>query len=236
MKIFRIQEDKDRKSSGFIDAAHKWGLPGVSCPVCGQIWAGTGFEYPTIDLSFLPEKHLFEEPRVVSLRELEKMKEILEKAFPRLRKIGPGTLLGQMVGRSSGELDGFVWHNPWTLLVTGDALRQLSKYELSLPSTATPDLKFMASSTEIFEWEILPFGTLLNGVYNPGETKICPACRRDSATIPARLVVEKGSLTGIPDIFRLSNFATVIIVTERFLNAVKTSNIPGSRFSEVAVQ
>lgn len=236
MKIFHIKEDLSRNRVGYVDAVHKWGLPGVSCPVCKQIWAGTGLEYPTIDLSSLRERKLFEKPRVEPLHEVEEMKKILKRAFPNIGKIGPGTLLGQMVGKSTGHLNDFVWHNPWTLLITIDALTKLQSYELSLPVTVAPALKFNTKQQEIYEFEICPRGILLNGIYKIGEIKICPGCDRDSATMPERLIVDGSSLPKNLDMFRLSNFATVILVTEPFVEAVKDLNIRGAVFQEIEVK
>ena len=47
MRIFQIREDQFRKKAGYIDAVHKWGLPGVSPWVASALVANTDLA-PTI--------------------------------------------------------------------------------------------------------------------------------------------------------------------------------------------
>lgn len=230
MKIYCVREIL--RDNGEIHGSHRWGLPGVTCPVCHETWAGSGLEYPSIDLSELPEEALFREARRESLKEYLRLKDMITKAFPSIKKLKPGTSFGPLVGRTIGEISGFVWNLPWTVTLTGEALRGLKSRKLSLPVGVPPILEANNKSPELFELELLPYGKLLNGIYPPG-LGFCYACGRDAATMPQRLVVEYSSIPQEIDLFRLSNFTTLILATERFVESVGALNIEGAFFEVV---
>ena len=221
------------QDNGEIHGSHRWGLPGVRCPVCHQTWSNTGLEYPSIDLSDLPEEPLFREPRAESLEEFLRLKDLIRSAFPLVKKLRPGTSFGPLVGEVKGEFSGFVWNMPWTLMLTGEALRGLRSKKLFIPIQVPPILKVRGKAPEIFELEIPPCGKLLNGVYPPEDLRYCYACGRDAATMPPRLIVEYSSIPQETDLFRLSNFTTLILATERFVKAVGDLNIAGAFFEAV---
>lgn len=231
MRIFCVREVL--KKTGYIQAAHKWGLPGVTCHVCGSTWGNIGLDYPSVDLSAFPENERFVDPWPVPLATFEELKKIIKNAFPRLEQLKPGTSFGPLFGKATGKLDGFVWNMPWALLITGDAQNKLKRFDLSLPRAVSPILKFKKEPQEIFEYEILPRGILLNGIYPPEYPRFCTACGRDGATMPEKLLVDVSSLPKDLDMFRLSNFSTVILVTERLVEAVKELGINGAFFQEV---
>lgn len=231
MNIYCVREIL--QTDGEITGSHRWGLPGVECPVCRQTWASSGLEYPSIDLSDLPEEPLFREPRAESHEEFLRLKDVIREAFPLLKKLRPGTSFGPLVGQAKGKFSSFVWNMPWTLILTVEALRGLRSKELSIPVQVPPILKARGKAPEIFELEIHPYGKLLNGVYPPKDLRFCYACGRDAATMPQRLVVEYSSIPQGIDLFRLSNFTTLILATERFVESVGELNIEGAFFEVV---
>jgi Protein of unknown function (Gmx_para_CXXCG) len=46
MKIFELQDDLRASHGRHISASHRWGLPGVRCSGCNEIWAASGIDYP----------------------------------------------------------------------------------------------------------------------------------------------------------------------------------------------
>lgn len=231
MKIFEMTEKRGR--AGYVQAAHKWGLPGVQCHVCGSTWGNIGLEYPTVDLSDFPENRRLLDRWPVSLAMFEELKGVIQNAFPHLDQLEPGTSFGPLVGTATGKLNGFVWNMPWTLLITGDALDKLNGFDLSLPRTVAPILTFKNESQKVFEFEVLPSGILNNAIYPPEHPRICDACGRIGATKPDNLILDGSSIPDDLDIFRLSNFTTLIMVTERFVKAVRELGINGAFFQEV---
>jgi uncharacterized double-CXXCG motif protein len=190
-------------------------------------------EYPSIDLSDLPEEQLFREPRAESLEEYLRLKDVIIKAFPSIKKLRPGSSFGPLVGHTRGDLSGFVWNLPWTVILTGEALRALQSRKLSLPVGVPPILEAKNKSPELFELELFPYGKLLNGVYAPDDLRQCYACGRDAATMPPRLVIEYASIPREMDLFRLGNFPTVVLASERFVESVGELNIEGAFFEAV---
>ncbi|NTX51011.1 double-CXXCG motif protein [Myxococcus sp. CA039A] len=42
-----MREDRSETTfDGEFEAAHKWGLPGLSCPACGATWRRLGSQLP----------------------------------------------------------------------------------------------------------------------------------------------------------------------------------------------
>jgi uncharacterized double-CXXCG motif protein len=234
MKIFSIEYDPSVKAR-FVEASYKWCLPGVSCPVCNSTWGGCGLEYPSVDLSGLPEIAEFKTPRVEPLEQIKILKQIILKAFPSLPKVEPGTSFGPLFGKGKEHYDGFVWSSHWTLLITTNALSKLNDSELSLPKAVKANITFKKQSEDLHEFEILPEGKLLNGIYPPEYPKYCSACGRNSITMPQNIIIERSSLPTNIDMFRLGNFPTIILVTEKFVNAVNELEIKGIIFHEVEV-
>ncbi len=234
MKLFEIREDKFRRKVGYIDATHKWGLPGVVCPVCNQTWSTVGLEYPTVDLTNFPDEKLYRKARAAPLSEFMRLRQKIADAFPQLTVLNPGTEFGSSVGKAvRGRLEGFVWRAWWTICLEAGALEQLKASGLSLPNSVKAELEFEKEEQEIFEFDLPLKSKLANGVYDGIQLKYCDGCGRDSASKPDEILIEHSSLPTEIDIFRISNFTTIILVTERFVNTVTDLGIKGAIFNEV---
>lgn len=236
MRIFQIREDQFRKKAGYIDAIHKWGLPGVDCPVCNQIWSTVSLEYPAVDLTDFADEKLYREARLEPLSEFLKLRQKIADAFPRLPELGPGTSFGPSVGRAvGGRLDGFVWRAWWTICLEASALEKLKGGGLSLPDSVKAELKFKKESQEVFEFDLPLKSKLVNPVYDGIQLKYCDACGRDSASKPEEMLIEHSSIPNDVDIFRVSNFTTIILVTEKFVETVANLDIKGAVFEEIKI-
>jgi uncharacterized double-CXXCG motif protein len=234
MKIFEIREDGSRKKVPYIDAAHKWGLPGVRCPICNSWWSTVGLEYPSVDLTNFPEEKLYREARSESLSEFLKLKQKIANAFPQLTMLKPGAEFGPSVGKAIGKrFDGFVWRAWWTICLEANALEKLKGNALSLPNSVKAELRFKKEEQEIFEFDLPLKGKLTNGIYDDIQSKYCNTCGRDSASKPDEILIEHLSLPTDIDIFRVSNFTTIILVTDKFVETVTNLGIKGAIFNEV---
>jgi uncharacterized double-CXXCG motif protein len=234
MRFFEIREDESRKKVPYIDAAHKWGLPGVQCPICNNWWSNVGLEYPSVDLTNFPEEKLYRKARSEPLSEFLKLKQKIADAFPQLTMLNPGAEFGPSVGKTVGKkFEGFVWRAWWTICLESSALEKLKDSGLSLPKTVKAELKFKKEEQEIFEFDLPLKGKLTNGVYDSIQLKYCDACGRDSASKPEEILIEYSSLLTDIDIFRVSNFTTIILVTEKFVETVSKLDIKGAIFNEI---
>lgn len=237
MKIFEIREDQFRKKVGHIDAIHKWGLPGVFCPVCNCTWSAVGLEYPSVDLANFTDEKLYRKARSERLDEFLRLRQKIADAFPKLTLLKPGTEFGLLVGKAvGGQLDGFVWRAWWTICLEASSLEKLKDSDLSLPNSVKAELKFKNEEQEVFELDLPLRSILTNGVYDDIQLRYCDACGRDSASKPDEILIEHSSVPTDIDIFRVSNFKTIILVTEKFVETVKDLGVEGAVFNEVKVK
>lgn len=233
MKIYEIREDQYRKKAGYIEAIHKWGLPGVICPVCKSTWSTIGLEYPTVDLNGFADETLYRKARTEPLDEFLKLRQKIKNAFPKLTVLNPGTEFGALKGKAIGLMDGFVWRSWWTISLARTALEQLKGSSLLLPDSAKAELEFKREESEIYELDLPLQGRLVNGIYDSSQLNYCVACGRDSISKPEKILIDNASIPNNIDIFRVSNFTTIILVTERFVETVNSLNIKGAVFEEV---
>ena len=234
MRLFSLNE-KPRRDVGRADTTHEWGLPGVECSACGCTWGTTGLEYPAIDLESLPNNGGYCDPWPVSVPLYQELERAIFNSFPQLNVLLPGAQFGASVGKAYGELDGFVWGAWWTTLMEEDALEKLRECDLLLPPTVEAELHFTnpRQSKRIFEFDLPLTARLANGIYDPDEVRLCSVCRRDSASMPARPVIQTDPSGTNPDIFRVANFTTLIVVSEKFVDAVSRLGIDGAAFGEL---
>ncbi|HEY0050409.1 MAG TPA: double-CXXCG motif protein, partial [Pyrinomonadaceae bacterium] len=142
---------------------------------------------------------------------------------------------GHSVGRAAGQLSGFVWRAWWTISLESNALQKLVNAPLNLPVAVKAELKFKKDVQEVFEFDLPLKGELINGVYDGIQIKYCYACGRDSASKPEEILINRLSIPDDTDIFRVANFTTIILATERFVETVTNLNIKGAVFEEVKI-
>jgi uncharacterized double-CXXCG motif protein len=102
-KFYRVRADQASRHTGNINAAHQWGLPGVHCPACGVTWSNGTDAYPSVDLSELPNRHEYEEPRPEPFDEFARLREQVRPLVPPGTPLGPGSDFGPLVGTASGS-------------------------------------------------------------------------------------------------------------------------------------
>lgn len=239
MKYYEIKPDYSDEKQNYLEAVHKWGLPGVSCNVCNQIWSNVGIEYPSIDISELSISKKLENGWVAPLSELKSFQSKIRNTFTEYKIFPPGTefgcLVGKEVGRKRGYFNDFIWNSPWTIIIGETTLDKLHVKEINLPQTNEPIIKFKTQPQKVYEFEVLPFGNLLNPIYENSRDIACLGCERIGVSMPREIVVEKVSIPIDLDVFRLTNFSTIIVVTERFVEAVKRHELKGAIFNEIKV-
>ena len=98
MKIYQVREDRTSGYTGFLNAASKWGLPGLeSCPTCGSQGGVLGVDYPCVDLSNLPEQELkkLSNPWPVPFEEFDRLRKLVLPLMPEgAPLLEPGTGFG----------------------------------------------------------------------------------------------------------------------------------------------
>jgi uncharacterized double-CXXCG motif protein len=186
------------------------------------LFVGEGPE-PSVDLSYLPtqeqKKYL---PRLEEdYAEFERLCEQVRPLVPPGVPLWPGTLFGPMVGTAQGEFGPLVLHHAWTLLMRPEPLERLQAEGLTGLKGCRTELRFRKkNSPELLEMELLP-----RGRFHPDclleRPPPCPKCGRDSFKLPDEPILDAASLPQDLDLFRLAGFLTMVIGTERFVEAVR---------------
>ena len=232
MKFFQVLEKNDESTSGYFEGFHKWKLPGVYCEVCGNSWATTGISYPSIELPMEIAKRVDNCSKLIPYDEFLGIKEQIRSFFPMITHIAPGTTFGPLDGAVyGGQVKGFIPSVPWDLLIADSVLTSL-KVEVNL-NVVGVNLK-TDIGRRIYEAELRPHGI----VGNKDETKRiyerCLYCGvKDDRRVPENIRLIKNSIPSEVDVFRLIDFPTVIIASERFAKIVNELNLNGIVFKEI---
>lgn len=223
-RFYELGHDESSPWKGWFTAAHKWGLPGVHCPQCDAIWAGAGLTYPAVDLSEHPEREKFEKARLEEdFMEFERLLSILRPWVPSGALLEPGTTFGPLVGRVTGQLAPLVLlKSEFDMLVSREVLGALQGEGLGGILGCRTELRFRHKNPpEFLELQIEPRGLLHPDCLPPDQPPPCPRCGRDGLSLPAEPILDATSLPQHLDLFRLANFPTVLVGTERFKAAVE---------------
>ncbi|HLL02645.1 MAG TPA: double-CXXCG motif protein [Myxococcaceae bacterium] len=227
----------DEASNGDVSAAHKWGLPGIHCPTCGTTWADGSDAYPSVDLSALPEMREFEVSRPEPFAEFARLREIVRPLMPPGVPLEPGTEIGPLVGTASGTFTPLFMQNPWTLLALREALEQLQAEGLRGLKGCRTELRFRKKTPpELLELEIHPHGRLHDDCLPPDRKPPCETCGRQGFTRPEELLLDAASLPTHTDLFRLANWTTMIMATERFAETARRLDLNGVIFKELPLR
>ncbi|PTL79367.1 double-CXXCG motif protein [Vitiosangium sp. GDMCC 1.1324] len=235
MKYFVIEEDRSAGYTGFVDAAPKWGLPGVrDCPVCKTTW-GAGFSYPCVDLTPVTALADFETARPEPIEEYERLCELVRPLLPPGAILRPGTDFGPSVGKAQGRFGPLVMNYSWVLMVQREALENLQAEGLRGLKGCRAELRFrQRNAPELFDLEILPMGRLHRDCLPPDcQPSSCSRCGRNFVPLPDDLVLDATTLPRDLDLFRLEDFSQVIVCTERFVDACSRLGLDGVAFKPV---
>jgi uncharacterized double-CXXCG motif protein len=238
MKLFTILPDKKNWGNAYSDdiiARRAWSLPGVECSECGNTWALIGVDYPLVDISQLAVDDSTFKPRAAPVEEYLKLKDLVAPFLTKGIQIPPGTGLGPLVGKGTGKCGDFAWPNSWTLLIKQSTYQGLQSMDLRLPSVAIPQIEFNKNSgCDLFEFQIEPQAYLASESYDAPEPRICPRCGRDDRKVQ-KLVIDKSTIPTDSDMYRIKNFPTYILVTERFKDTVIQLNLTNIIFEDIKI-
>lgn len=224
MRFYVLDDVPDPRYSGTHTYGHKWYLPGTHCPACDARWSTGTDSYPSVELSPLPAK----EQKKYSARleedyaEFERLREQLRPLMPPGIPLWPGTSLGPMVGSAQGEFGPLVLRHAWTLLMQPEPLERLQKEGLRGLKGRRTELRFRKKNPpELLEMELLPYGHLHPDCLPPDRPAPCAKCGRQGWSRPSEPLLDAATLPQELELFRLAGFLTMIIATERFVEAVR---------------
>ncbi|MCP3163796.1 SitI6 family double-CXXCG motif immunity protein [Myxococcus qinghaiensis] len=238
-RIFWLTEDRvvAAKYGGEVNGWHKQSLPGARCHVCGFTWTSVGHQYPNVDLSQLPERHEFERARPEPFLEFARLRELVRPLAPPHAELPPGTGFGPLVGQVSGELGPITWVGMLKLLLRRDALERLEAEGVRGLFPCRTELRYRKKDApEMLELQVAPHGRLHPDCIPQDVPPPCPTCGRYGISRPDEPVLDAASLPAELDLFRVGNFATMMIGTERFMEAVRRLELEGISFQELPMR
>ena len=237
MELYEVSPDLENWGKLYNDdlvAKYPWGLPGVHCPVCDQKWGMIGGLYPLVDLSGTPIGKQLEKARNVELEIFEALRDAVKPYAPVSLPLPPGTEFGPVKGKVKGKFGDFVWRHLWDPLIRVEAYNRLASVGLHLPGAVAPILQEKVQG-QLFQLQIEPHGYLSPKSYVDPETPICPRCKRDGRKLD-KIVMVRESIPTHLDMFRIGNFTTIILVTQRFKEAVNRFGFTNILLEEVAIE
>ena len=235
-RFFELREDSaaTARYKGDLNATHKWALPGVECSTCGATWSGWGDDYPSVDLSHLPERREFERARPEPFSEFARLRELVRPLAPPGSELPPGTQFGPLVGTAHGDLGPLTWQGDSLLLLRRDTLERLRAEGVRGLLGCRTELRWRQKNPpEMLELQIEPRGRLHPDCLPPDLPPPCATCGRSELRLPDEPILAAASLPADLDLFRIGDYTTVIVGTEHFKNAVRRLELDGIAFREL---
>lgn len=222
MRFYRLDSPEDWSYTGEVNANHRWGLPGTHCPECDATWSNGTDSYPCADLSGLPAAKKLEEPYLEEdFEEFVRLRELVRPLVPAGVPLWPGTKFGPLVGSARGTFAQLFMPYAWRLLIRREAVEQLHTEGIRGLEGGRTQLRFrQRQAPELLELQIKPHGLLHRDCIPQGKGVPCARCGRYGFTLPDNPILDRASLPEHLDLFRLANFTTVIVASERLVEAI----------------
>jgi uncharacterized double-CXXCG motif protein len=237
MKFYRPRRDPSPRYTGELNARHPWGLPGVEpCPTCRTGGGLGGLEYPCVDLSGLPHHELkkLSDSWPVPREELSRLRELVRPLAPRDAVLEPGARFGPLTGSGSGYFGQLFMQDPWSLYARREALERLRQAGILGLQGCPLHVRFRVKRPP----ELLELQLELHGRFHPDclpadRKPPCPTCGNDFLKLPEHPILALESLPKSLDVFRLAQWSTLIIATERLVDTVRRLELDGLIFQEL---
>ena len=238
MEYFKIKEDSSPEYNGDVDATHKWKLPGIyMCAECTATWGDNSRAYPSVDLTPIATIADFEEARSEPIEEYERLRALVNPFLPPGAIPKPGLAMGPLVGKATGRFGPLVSPRPWWLLVERTALEKLQAEGVRGLKGCPTQLRFrQRTPPELLELELVVAGRAHPDCLPPNPKPPCPRCGRRGLRLPDDLLLDLRTLPTDLDVFRLEDFSTVIVCTERFSETCRRLGLNGVAFHPLRAQ
>ncbi len=238
MKFYGITGDQAPRYTGYLNAGHKWGLPGVeTCPTCGVGGGFGGLHYPCVDLSALPEREKFHEAQPVSYEEFIRLRELVRPLAPAWAALKSGASFGPVEGSGLGYFGQLYMQNPWTLFARREALVRLQQAGVRGLQGCPIKVRFRTRhAPELLELQLELRGQFHPECLSPDRNPTCPTCDNDPNPLPEKFWLAASSLPEDIDVFRFRAAPGFIFASERMVEAVKRLELDGVVFQEVEIR
>jgi uncharacterized double-CXXCG motif protein len=175
-----------------------------------------------VNLSHLSEQAQYVARLEKDYAQFERLREQVRLLAPPGVRLEPGARFGPLVGTAQGKFSPLLLQNPWELLIRREVLEPLQAAGVRGLKGCRTQLRFRQKNPpELLELELLPRGRLHPDCLPPDRPVPCEKCGRRGWSLPAQPMLEACSLPEDLDLFRVGDFTTVIVGTERFVQAVR---------------
>ncbi|MCE9667773.1 double-CXXCG motif protein [Myxococcus stipitatus] len=211
----------------------RWGLPGTECPECGGGGGGVGLDYPSADLSSLPEEREYRRARLAPWDEYVRLRDLCSPFLPPGAVVEPGMGMGPLVGRVRGRPPQVAMDGVWHLYAQPEGVERLVTAGLRGIKPEPTALNVSRDVPPLLELELLVAGDYALK-YRPeplGEP--CPICGIQQTTeAPYLWELDEASLPEA-DVFRFFHHPGCIIASERFVEVLRGMGDTGIRATEI---
>jgi uncharacterized double-CXXCG motif protein len=222
VRYYWLQDVSTPQYSGEYLAGHKWLLPGITCPTCRATWGVAADSWPCVDLTSLPDAAEMEARLEEDYSEFERLREKVRPFVPPGSPLRPGTSFGPLIGQAKGQFGEVFMQNPWTLMMRRGALERLQAEGLKGLQGCPTELSFQDESPpELVELQAVLQGQLHPDCLPPDRSPPCARCGRAGIRLPDAPILDRASLPEHTDLFRLVDFSTMIIGTERLVETLQ---------------
>ena len=238
MKFHALERDPSPRYTGNLNAAHKWGLPGVErCPVCDlPPEEYTMGQYPCVDLSALPpqDQGKLSDSWPVPREEFIRLRELVRPLAPAYAVLTSGARFGPLQGSGLGYFGQLVMQNPWSLCMRREALERLRSAGVRGLTGCPTQVRFRTKHAP----DLRDIQLEIHGRFHPDclppPNSPCPTCGVALGySVPDPYCLDAASLPRHVDIFRLADASTRIIANERLVDAVRRLELDGVVFKEL---
>lgn len=200
-------------------------------------WGGfLGLQYPCVDLSSLPGHELekLSNPWPVPPEELSRLTELVRPFVPSWAVLKAGAVFGPITGKGSGRFGQLFLQAPWLLLLRREALERLQASGVRGLEGCPIQVHFRGKNApELLELQLKLHGRIHPSCLPPDRKPPCPTCGNESYKLPNPVALDAASRPEDVDAFRLQDVPGIILVTERFVDAVTRLELDGVAFREL---
>jgi uncharacterized double-CXXCG motif protein len=193
-----------------------------------------------VDLSLLPEEEQkkLSDPWPVPREEFVRLRELVRPLAPPGAELRSVTTFGPLTGTATGHFGQLFMQNPWSLYLRREALEKLQAAGVRGLQGCPLHVRFRQKNHP----ELLALQLALHGRFHPDclprdLEPPCSMCGEDKGySLPQSPVLAAASLPEDLDVFRLADWSSLIVVSERMVDAVRRLELDGVVFQMLEVR